>query len=298
MATTKKAVEKITETSEKEPKVTKKTEKVTKIVATKRPVGKIRRYIEKARASWNKKKNKTKASRIVLGTVELLAFCAWVWVSLEISKLALKGVIELLYDMGVDLLAHEVLVQTIFSALIYALSLAITISLPWLILGEKTTRDELGLRGLFTWTDIGLGVVGFIVAMIAASLLSMIAAAIFKWIDLEQVQEVGFSNLSGFFEMMLAFVTLVVIAPVCEEILFRGWLYGKLRARTWAMPAMILVAILFGIVHGQWNVGITVAAMSIVMCLIREMTGTIWGGMIVHMIKNGLAYYLLFVRLS
>jgi membrane protease YdiL (CAAX protease family) len=168
--------------------------------------------------------------------------------------------------------------------------------LPWIILGEKTTRDECGLRGIFTWTDIGLGVGGFVVAMIAILLVTAVVAIICPWIDMEQAQDVGFENLAGFKDMMLAFVTLVVVAPLCEEIIFRGWLYGKLRARTWAMPAIILTSIMFGVAHGQWNVGITVGVMSVIMCLIREMTGTIWGGMIIHMLKNGLAYYLLFVR--
>ena len=94
----------------------------------------------------------------------------------------------------------------------------------------------------------------------------------------------------------MAFISLVVVAPVAEELIFRGWLYGKLRAKIPAIPAMLVVSILFGIVHGQWNVGVTVFVMSIAMCTLREITGTIWGGILIHILKNGIAFYFLYVN--
>ena len=274
----------------------KTTEKVTKIAAKSQKVSKYRRLTENLRARWNKKKRASKAWKIGLNVAELLALCAWVWVCLQISQYIVQGALSIMVRFGFNYVGHETVIQTVFSAIIYMICLGITIGLPWIVLGEKTTRDECGLRGIFTWTDIGLGVGGFVVAMIAILLVTAVVAIICPWIDMEQAQDVGFENLAGFKDMMLAFVTLVVVAPLCEEIIFRGWLYGKLRARTWAMPAIILTSIMFGIAHGQWNVGITVGVMSVIMCLIREMTGTIWGGMIIHMLKNGLAYYLLFIR--
>ena len=90
-------------------------------------------------------------------------------------------------------------------------------------------------------------------------------------------------------DMLLTFVSLVVVAPICEEIIFRGWLYGKMRSRLTAPLAMLLTSLLFGLMHGQINVGLTVFVMSLVMCIIRELTGTVYGGIVVHMLKNGLA---------
>ena len=102
---------------------------------------------------------------------------------------------------------------------------------------------------------------------------------------------------------MLAFITLVVIAPIAEELVFRGYLYGRMREKfsqvttqlTAAIIASLLVSILFGIVHLQWNVGVNVFALSLVACAMREFTGTIYAGILLHMIKNGLAFYFLFV---
>jgi membrane protease YdiL (CAAX protease family) len=186
--------------------------------------------------------------------------------------------------------------QTLYSALVYVVSLVITIFVPWKLAKSKTTRDELGLRGLPTWTDILLAPVGFIVFMIVAVILVAILQAIFPGVNWNESQDVGFSNLISSSDFILAFISLVVVAPVAEELIFRGWLYGKLRAKIPAIPAMLVVSILFGIVHGQWNVGVTVFVMSIAMCTLREITGTIWGGILIHILKNGIAFYFLYVN--
>ncbi|HET8884113.1 MAG TPA: CPBP family intramembrane glutamic endopeptidase, partial [Candidatus Saccharimonadales bacterium] len=117
-------------------------------------------------------------------------------------------------------------------------------------------------------------------------------------------QEVGFDNLNRQYEYLLAFATLVIIAPIAEEVLFRGYLYGKLRKSVPIWAAMIAVSLLFGALHMQWNdgflaglnVGIDVFVLSIVMCSLREVTGSIWAGILLHMLKNGLAFYFLFIN--
>jgi membrane protease YdiL (CAAX protease family) len=269
--------------------------KVTKIEAKPQEVNKFRRFVEKCKAAWSRKKHQNKVWKVVLTIAEILILTAWALGALEISKAILKGALSILVNnFHVEFEVNATL-ETVLSAIVYVIDLVITLGVPALILGEKNTRNSLGLQGLLTWTDIGMGVIGFILSMIGALIVTALAAGVFPWIDMEQPQEIGYENISSFKDMMMAFLALVVIAPVAEEIVFRGWLYGKLRRHTWAIPAILLTSIAFGVAHGQWNVGITVGVMSVFMCLIREMTGTVYGGMIVHMLKNGLAFYMLFV---
>ncbi len=164
------------------------------------------------------------------------------------------------------------------------------------------SRSELGLRGLPTWTDLGLGVAGYIATMVlavgACSLLD-----IFPWFNLEQAQDVGFDNYIVGFDRIVAFIALVIVAPIAEELIFRGWLYGKLRNfldkklshRLGMVLSIFLVSLMFGILHGQWNVGVITFVMSVVMCVLREFTGTIYAGILVHMLKNGIAFFMLYV---
>lgn len=201
---------------------------------------------------------------------------------------------------------------SIYSALVYVVALFVTIFIPLLIKNKRKKKEkvktpaelrgELGLEGLPTWTDIGLGPVGFIVSLILAGILVFIFSK-FPWFNANQTQELGYSMLAPGFDRILAFLTLVVIAPIAEEIIFRGWLYWKLReklnGRLSEMWGIILSAfitsLLFGLVHLQWNVGVNVFALSIVLCAMREITGTIYAGMLTHMLKNGLAFYLIYV---
>lgn len=186
-------------------------------------------------------------------------------------------------------------VNAVYQVIVYAAALAAAIFIPWKLFKFKTTRDEIGMRGLPTWTDLLLAPIGFIVTLFAAGALTMLMMAILPDVNWEQAQEVGYHGLYRMQDFIMAFICLVVLAPLCEEIIFRGWLYGKLRFRMPALPAILIVSVLFGIMHGQWNVGVTVFAMSLGMCVLREFTGTIWAGVLLHMIKNGIAFYFLFV---
>ena len=60
-------------------------------------------------------------------------------------------------------------------------------------------------------------------------------------------------------------------------------------------PAALIVSIIFGALHGQWNVAIDTFILSMVACYLREATGTIWPGVVIHMTKNAVAFVLLFV---
>ena len=163
-------------------------------------------------------------------------------------------------------------------------------------------REDLGLKGLPTWTDIGLAPVGFVVStLLAAGLVAIFN--LFPWFDAGQTQDVGFNVYIAGIDRAIAFVILVVVAPIVEELIFRGWLYGKLRPmlstrmsdRASMIVSIFLVSLLFGVIHMQWNVGVNVFAMSIVLCALREITGTIYAGILTHMIKNGVAFWLLYV---
>ena len=256
--------------------------------------------------------------------------CAWVVVSV-ITVQFVVGYL-MIHFLGIERF-NKPMWTAVYSAISYTIALALVIIAPLLLRREhvrkklhKSTGDdrekpklkksdlvkrkllrsemrmELGLSGLPTWTDIGLSPIGFIVSLfLAAALVGLFSS--FPWFNANEVQDVGFSLYMSSGDRIIAFLTLVVMAPIAEEIIFRGWLYGKIRERlTGRVPeavgtiiSILIVSVLFGLVHLQWNVGVNVFALSVVLCVLREITGTIYAGILTHMIKNGVAFFLLYV---
>ena len=96
----------------------------------------------------------------------------------------------------------------------------------------------------------------------------------------------------------------MIIAPLAEELLFRGYLYGKIRKLAPIWVAVLVSSLAFGVAHLwsgpdtplQWAVMIDTFVLGIMLSLLREYTGAVWASVLVHAIKNGLAFYLLFMN--
>jgi membrane protease YdiL (CAAX protease family) len=221
----------------------------------------------------------------------------WVLIGFGISQVLLLGLVRVLVAAHVPLgLLNPAVLNTAAAALVYVLSIAIVIGVPWWLKKYRTTKEDVGLTRLPSWMDILLAPAGFAVYFLCSALLVYAIGALFPGFNINEAQNTGFSGISRSYEYMLAFATLVVIAPIAEEALFRGYLYGKLRKIIPVWVAIPLVSAIFGFVHGQWNVAIDVFALSVILCILREITGSIWAGILLHMLKNGLAFYLLFIN--
>lgn len=238
------------------------------------------------------KRDKRKALKVIL------SYSLWLATMFVVSQLLLAGVVYLAKALGVDLdsLNNNLLVVSL-GAITYIIMLVLTLGLPKWIYGKATSWEELGVNRWLTWKDIGLAVGAMVVYFIFSYILISIAMRFLPWFDLDQVQETGIVAPQRGIELVLVFILFVVAAPFAEELLFRGYLFGKLRANKipfWLTA--IIVSILFGAAHGQWNVGVDTFALSMVMCLAREVSGALWPTVLMHMMKNGIAFYFLFVN--
>ncbi|QQG50676.1 MAG: CPBP family intramembrane metalloprotease [Candidatus Saccharibacteria bacterium] len=221
----------------------------------------------------------------------------WVVVGFGLAQIILAIVLYGLKALGVPFAAvNESVFNTVVGASVYLLSMLLVVGVPWWAKKRSTTRSDIGLTRLPSWLDIGMAPAGFVVYLILSVILVSIATAIVPSIDMNQVQDTGFKSIYYGYEYILAFTMLIIVAPVAEEVLFRGYLYGKLRKSVPVWAAIGIVSVLFGSIHGQWNVAIDVFALSIVLCVLREITGSIWAGILLHMVKNGLAFYILFIN--
>jgi uncharacterized protein len=93
--------------------------------------------------------------------------------------------------------------------------------------------------------------------------------------------------------LLLSAALTCVVAPICEELLFRGFIFTALRnwAGTW--PAAILTGLLFGGVH----VGsaplvdlVPLAFLGFGLCLLYRITGSLYPCIAAHSLNNSIAY--------
>jgi membrane protease YdiL (CAAX protease family) len=131
--------------------------------------------------------------------------------------------------------------------------------------------------------------------LISSAILTNLAGWLLPFVDLEQKQDLGIEIPQNSLELTVIFLLLVVFVPLLEELIFRGFMFKALRARLSFWPTAILVSIVFGASHGQWNVGIDTFALSMFLCGLREYTGSLWASVLLHATKNALAFSVLFL---
>ena len=81
----------------------------------------------------------------------------------------------------------------------------------------------------------------------------------------------------------------VVIAPIVEELTFRGVGQSLLRERFGAMPAIVLVGIAFGAWHGLLIALLVLIPFGAALAYLRERTNSVLPGMVVHALFNASA---------
>ena len=158
-------------------------------------------------------------------------------------------------------------------------------------------RRDLGL--VWSWRDaaIGLGL-GF-----AGLFLSAVAAAVWVWVvgpDVGSALGDALDGLRAAWPVAAAMMfAVVVVAPVCEEILYRGLLWGaveKLGAGPWL--AFGITTVVFAFAHFEFVRAPLLLVISIPIGLARLITGRLVASVVAHAFNNllpGVAVFLLLV---
>lgn len=221
---------------------------------------------------------------------------AWVFGGTLVGFFITVKLIEFFVFVGVSFKGvNENVIQLVAQALSYIMALLVVIGLPYLINRKKITLELLGLKGKIKWQYPFIALGAFGIYYIISLFLMFVMVVINPSFDIGAKQEVGFESLTNFGDYILAFIALVIAAPLVEEILFRGFLFGVLKKTYRFWVAAALTSLTFAIAHGAWNVGVDTFALSLVLCYLRYYYDSLYPAIFLHMIKNGLAYVLLFM---
>jgi membrane protease YdiL (CAAX protease family) len=86
----------------------------------------------------------------------------------------------------------------------------------------------------------------------------------------------------------LAILTMVIVGPLVEEMVFRGLLLGALASRLGVFAGALISALLFGAVHGDAVLFPTLAALGLISAFAYARTGNLWVSVILHGLNNAL----------
>ena len=81
-----------------------------------------------------------------------------------------------------------------------------------------------------------------------------------------------------------------VVAPLAEEIFFRGFLYAGLRSRLGPTSGVLVSALIFSLVHVLPGVLLPIFVMGAIFALLYERTGSLWPCIVLHGVINSLAF--------
>lgn len=114
-----------------------------------------------------------------------------------------------------------------------------------------------------------------------------------EWFErwLQGFFDVNVKNVTGL-DMLIVGLVVVVAAPICEEIFFRGYLYPAMRRRLSLWAAVLLNAFLFSLVHFSILGLLSRTLAGIVFCLLYEYNDNLASPIFAHAINNFVAFFL------
>lgn len=186
--------------------------------------------------------------------------------------------------------------------LIIIIELLVMLMLHYLLKRKKRNLKYLGLK-MPKPTDFVYALLGLGVYFLCFIVVSAVVRAIFPSINFEQEQQLGFDTAEQGLSLVLIFFSLVVAAPFVEEVLARGFLYTGLKNGFPKWLAVIVTSLMFASAHLQfgsgnqllWVAAIDTFILSLTLIYLREKTEGLGSPIMLHMMKNSIAFVLLFV---
>jgi membrane protease YdiL (CAAX protease family) len=174
------------------------------------------------------------------------------------------------------------------------------ITLLWPIIAGKFSwhevRSSIGLRidsAVRVLQDLLIAPTFYLASWTVLAAVLIVYSLVLQWlnVDISQGTHPVVPILLGSSDAQtkIAIIALAVgIAPIVEEIMFRGALYSWLRSRTPAWLAIPISAFIFASVHPQGPVGLVpLTAIGMILAFLREWRGSLVAPMLTHACVNG-----------
>jgi len=151
------------------------------------------------------------------------------------------------------------------------------------------------------WKDLGwrkfnvgqavLFVAGlFVVFIVAVVGLTWVVEHYLPLYNVNQPQTNEFTG-KGVIDTGWALVALVLMPPIIEETIFRGFMLPAFAQKMGFWGGAVVSRLIFGFVHGQVNVGVYTFILGMFFCYLYRKFDSIVPGMMLHMLNNLISYW-------
>jgi membrane protease YdiL (CAAX protease family) len=188
------------------------------------------------------------------------------------------------FDPGLDSLAARLVTQALLAVTLVTIAFAVGTR------GGLESAPALGLRPTVRspiWPAAAAYLGYIVVALVYSSLVHP---------EQEDVtRDLGFGQ--GTLGTIVAGFLIVVVAPISEEIFFRGFIFGGFRAHLSFPVAGVIAAVIFGLFHytgpGSFGVVPQLAVLGFALAWLYEQTDSLYPSIGVHAVNNALAFAIL-----
>jgi membrane protease YdiL (CAAX protease family) len=218
------------------------------------------------------------------------------------AAIAISLIVPIWYEYSAeqvfDALETNPWLQFLFIGIVEAITLGVIYKF---LKARKAGFNSIGLNQLQV-RHLLQAAIGFVIYFVIFLVIAVAATALIPGLDTEAQQELGFDMSTTGLNLLPIFLSLVILPPIAEEIVARGFLYTGLKAHIAVLRAALITSLLFGAAHlaggaeGEllWLAALDTFVLSMVLCKLKDRSNSLWPCIGVHMMKNGLAFVVLF----
>lgn len=161
-----------------------------------------------------------------------------------------------------------------------------------IVVGRGISAVEFfGLDRLKPWKTIIWGVLGCVVCLAVVIPVSIIWLAEFVTpvFGVPKMQDmiIFYRETATPTDRLVIIISACIVAPLAEEIIFRGYIYPVLKRFTEPVFAAIIVSVIFALIHHNVAALAPLATLSILLIISYEVTASLWVPIAIHSLFNG-----------
>ena len=136
---------------------------------------------------------------------------------------------------------------------------------------------------------IRMGIIAALVFLPVGMVLQWASGEVLSWLHINLAEEQAVRSLreaNSWLSRGLMTVFAVVIAPVAEEILFRGVFYAAIKQMGYPRLALWGTSLFFALIHGDLGIFVPLTVLAVVLAKLYERTDNLWANIAAHATFN------------